>query len=72
MNFNEMRKKAKGMGINTLRMKKEDIIHAIQHAEHNIECFATNRVDECGEMKCLWRVDCILKNHDKAARMGAA
>ena len=67
MNFNEVRKKAKGMGINTLGMKKTDIVHAIQRAEHNEECFAAGRVDNCGEMKCLWRIDCISENNRRAS-----
>jgi len=35
------------MDINTYRMKKEGIIRAIQQAEKNMECFATERVESC-------------------------
>ena len=62
MNFNEIRKMAKGMGINTYRLKKPDIIRSIQRAEKNIECFGTERVEHCFEEKCLWRKDCISLN----------
>ncbi len=44
MNFSELRKMAKRMGINTYRVKKPDIICSIQRAENNIQCFGTQRV----------------------------
>jgi len=47
MKINDVRKIAKGMDINTYRMKKEGIIRAIQQAEKNMECFATERVESC-------------------------
>jgi hypothetical protein len=50
---------AKAMGINTFRMKKTDMVRAIQRAEHNPDCFSKNRVGYCGELVCLWRDDCI-------------
>jgi hypothetical protein len=59
MNFNEIKRIAKGMGINTYGMKKTDVIRAIQRAENNIECYGTQRVDMCDEDACLWRNDCI-------------
>lgn len=59
MRFNEIRKMAKAMGINTYRMKKIDIIRAIQRREQNPECFATDRVRYCNEHECLWRKDCL-------------
>jgi len=65
MNFNEIRKMAMDMDINTHRMKKPDLIHAIQRAENNIECFGTPRADYCHEEICLWRSDCISMNNNK-------
>ncbi len=59
MNFNQIRKMAKTMGVNTYRMKKTDIIRAIQKVEHNIECYGSERVTECMEDSCLWRGDCV-------------
>ena len=47
------------MGINTYRMKKTDVILAIQRAEHNIDCYGSERVTECMEESCLWRDDCV-------------
>jgi DNA-binding NarL/FixJ family response regulator len=62
MQFQEIRKLAKGLGINTFRMKKTDLIHSIQRAEGNIDCYATPRVQHCGELECLWRSDCLRAN----------
>ena len=58
MKFNGIRKMAKDLEISTYRMKKLDMIRAIQQAENNIECFGTERVDYCGEDSCLWKNDC--------------
>jgi len=60
--FNEIQKMAKGMGINTFKMKKIEMIKSIQGAENNIECFGTSRVEYCEELACLWRDDCLSLN----------
>ncbi len=62
MKFNEIQKMAKGMGVNTFKMKKTDMILAIQRAENNIECYGTHRVEYCQELACLWREDCLSLN----------
>jgi hypothetical protein len=59
MKIQEIQKIAKKMGINTYRMKKGDIVRAIQRAENNMDCFYTPRVEYCGELLCLWREDCL-------------
>ena len=63
MNFNEIRKKAKRMGINTYKMKKLEVIRSIQRAENNVECYNTPRVEYCLEHECLWRDECVSLNH---------
>ena len=63
MNYTEIRKMATNMGIKTYRMKKYDLIQAIQRKENNIECFGSPRVDYCNEKICLWRDDCVSTNH---------
>lgn len=70
MNFNELRKLAKRMGIRAYRMKKPDIILSIQRAENNIECFGTQRVEYCSEHVCLWRTDCVKLNQDRQPNPG--
>ncbi len=67
MTFQEIRKMAKGMGVNPYRKKKVEIIRGIQQTENNIDCFATDRMDYCKEHECLWRTDCLASNnHGKA------
>jgi len=65
MNFNQIKTTAKGMGINTRGMRKLDVVRAIQRAEHNIECYGTQRVDSCNEDSCLWRSDCLSLNQSR-------
>lgn len=66
MRFHEIKRMAKGMDINTYRMKKTDMIREIQRAENNIECYGTERIGNCQEEACLWRSDCLSLN----SRMG--
>jgi hypothetical protein len=61
-NMAKIRKMAKTMGINTSKMKKTDIIRAIQRKENNIDCYGTPRVEYCHEPTCLWRDDCSFQN----------
>jgi len=63
MNLNEIRRMAKSMGVNSYKMKKAEIIQAIQRAEHNIDCYGTQRVGNCNEDTCLWRNDCLPLSH---------
>jgi hypothetical protein len=59
MKFNDIRNAAKGLGIHTRRMKKTELIRAIQRAENNVDCYGTPRVETCNENGCLWREDCL-------------
>ena len=59
MKFNDLRKMAKRLGINTYRMKKADVIRSIQRAENNPDCYGTDRINVCNEETCLWRPDCL-------------
>jgi hypothetical protein len=68
MNFNEIRTKAKGMSINTYRMKKTEVIRSIQRAENNIDCYATPRAKHCNEDACLWRNDCLAQKEKENER----
>jgi len=63
MTFQQIVKIAKGMGVTPYKKKKIDLIREIQHAENNLTCFATTRVEHCGEFGCLWRVDCLAANN---------
>ena len=59
MNMQQVREKAKNMGIKTSRLSKTGVIHLIQETEGNFSCFATAVDGECDQLKCLWREDCF-------------
>lgn len=58
MTLAEIKSKAKGMGINPGRMKKADLIHAIQTSEGNTPCFGSG-TPACPYTTCCWRMDCL-------------
>lgn len=58
MKVEEIKEKAKTMGIKPGKMKKSDLVRAIQQAEGNTECYNSGKVDTCGQDQCLWREDC--------------
>jgi tRNA U34 2-thiouridine synthase MnmA/TrmU len=58
MNVNDIREIARQKGIKPAKMKKSELIRAIQQDEGNPECFSTGLKEECGQLTCLWRDDC--------------
>lgn len=62
MNFNDTVKMAKSLGIKPRKLKKIDLIHEIQKAEHNYPCYGTTNGD-CDQLACLWRDDCLKIAH---------
>ncbi len=58
MKMTEVKLVAKELGVKPGKLKKEDLIRAIQRAEGNPECFNTQFSDRCGQPECLWRPDC--------------
>lgn len=58
MKVADIRKKAKSLGVETGKLARKDLVRAIQAAEGNPQCFDSGRND-CPEMKCCWRKDCI-------------
>lgn len=58
MKLEEIREIARQHGIKTGKMKKADIIHSIQEAERNEQCFDIGKVLTCGQDACLWRQEC--------------
>jgi hypothetical protein len=57
MKMQEVREKAKTLGLKTGGMKKIDLILAIQSKEGNTPCFKTE-VNDCDQTDCCWRSDC--------------
>ena len=58
MKMNDIKEIARQRGINPSKMKKIDLIRAIQADEGNPACCSTGTKNECGQDKCLWREDC--------------
>ena len=58
MTMPQIQKKAKKLGIPPGKMKKADLIHAIQLAENCTPCFGT-AVDWCQYTDCCFMADCL-------------
>lgn len=58
MKVQDVKEIAHKIGVKAGKKNKTDLIKAIQEAEGNHACFATAVVTTCGQMNCLWRVDC--------------
>lgn len=58
MKMQEVREKAKTLGINSFGMKKVDLIHAIQSREGYVPCFQTG-LESCDQFSCCWRSECF-------------
>lgn len=59
MKKQQIREIAKVKGVVAGSLSKTGLIRAIQKAEGNKACFATTYRDECNQVNCLWREDCI-------------
>lgn len=59
MNLKEIKSMAKDLGIVAGKLKKAELIQAIQTAEKNLPCFGTK--DSCEQDTCLWKKDCVKK-----------
>jgi hypothetical protein len=59
MKMQEVREIAKKWNIKAAKMKKTDVIRAIQQAEGNLNCYDTGYADKCGQENCIWREDCV-------------
>ena len=59
MNMNEIKMKAKALGIKVMATaKKGDLIRQIQKAEGNFDCFGKAE-DYCDQWNCCFREDCL-------------
>ncbi len=58
MKLEEIKEIAKQHGIKVGRMKKAEVIKAIQMAEGNEACYNSGQASGCGQDQCLWRDDC--------------
>jgi hypothetical protein len=59
MKIRNIREIAKKKGIDPEAMNKTELIRTIQRVEGYSECFATKNINQCEQLDCLWRGDCI-------------
>ena len=58
MRMQEIRERAKMLGLKSGKMRKADLIRTIQAAEGNFACFQTGS-EACDQSVCCWRKDCL-------------
>lgn len=58
MKMAEIKEKAKYLGITAGKMKKVELIHAIQQAENCTPCFGTSN-GQCSYTDCCFMQDCL-------------
>ncbi len=60
MNMTEIRDRAVAVGLAGVgKLRKAELIRAIQQAEGNNDCYGADWRHGCGEMLCCWRGDCL-------------
>lgn len=59
MNIKEIKEIAAQHGVKAGKLRKGDLIRAIQEAEGNPACFESDKSITCGEKSCLWKEDCV-------------
>ena len=60
MTMRDIRKRATALGVDPGKMKKVDLIHAIQKTEGYRPCFGQWPKDgNCPYLDCCWREDCV-------------
>lgn len=58
MKMNEIKQKAKGIGVSPGKMRKTELIRTIQQSEGYDPCFQTAK-KSCDQQLCCWRKDCL-------------
>ena len=58
MDLATAKKMAKGLGLKPGKKTKSELIHAIQTAEGNFDCFGT-AINYCDQMDCCFKDDCL-------------
>jgi hypothetical protein len=58
MKLDEIKEIAKQHNIKVGKLKKAELVRAIQLAEGNNPCFESGLAAKCGQAECLWRGDC--------------
>ena len=58
LNMREIRIKAKALGLTPRKMRKAELVHAVQTAEGHTPCFGTSD-DQCSHTDCCFMIDCL-------------
>ena len=58
MKLEEVKKIAEQHGIKPGKLRKAELIRAIQQVEGNTTCYDTGQAAICGQEQCCWRDDC--------------
>lgn len=60
MNITEVRERAAAVGLVGIgKLRKAELIRKIQQAEGNNPCYGAEWRQQCAEMFCCWRGDCL-------------
>lgn len=59
MRLEEIKEIAKQHNVKAGKLKKADLVRAIQEVENNEVCFETGTAERCGQDTCLWREVCV-------------
>jgi len=62
MNKHTLQKLAKQHQVFDASLSKAEMIHKIQLAEGNFDCYARAGEGNCDQSECLWRADCLLES----------
>jgi hypothetical protein len=58
MNMKQVKEKAKALDLRPGKLRKADLVRAIQTAEGNSPCFQSAQ-DHCSQTGCCWKDDCL-------------
>lgn len=58
MKLEEIKEIARQHDIKVGKLKKAELVRAIQSAEGNDACFDAGQASGCGQADCLWREGC--------------
>lgn len=58
MKLDQIKTIAQQHGIKAGKLKKTDLVRAIQSAEGNEQCFEAGKLATCGQSGCSWREIC--------------
>lgn len=59
MNMNQIKVIANTLHVDKKAAGKSELVHRIQRAEGNFDCFASPINGVCDQTGCLWRDDCF-------------